>query len=109
MTVERLKRALDWQSVPALSEDDIADLVWMTSEKDEDGDPITVDGDIDGAPIFNFRAACYEGWGRKAAKAAAMYDFQADDARYTRSQIYAHCIAQHKRYGFVGSLSTTEG
>lgn len=103
---DRLKRALDWDATPTLTEDDIDDVILMAARVDEFGFPPT---DPMWEETFDFDLAAYEGWGRKAAKAASMVDFTADDTSIKRSQYLQFCKDMQQRYASRMSYSMTVG
>ena len=49
-------------------------------------------------PTWDLNRGAAFGWSVKAGRVAARFDFQADGARYDRSQIYQHCIGMVERY-----------
>ena len=85
---ERLKRAIAWESIPTLDEDDIDDLISLARIADAEGN---LPSDAGWEESFDLNLAAYEGWGRKAAKAASMIAFSADDASFRRDQYIQHC------------------
>jgi hypothetical protein len=53
--------------------------------------------------LWDVRAAAYQGWLDKAAKASALYDARTSSGTSaTKSQIYAHCLNMANRYIPVG-------
>lgn len=69
------------------------------------GEQVVVDGTVrwsdNGtawAGRWDMQRAAMIGWERKAAAAAALYDFQADDQRFSRAQVAASCRAQAAWY-----------
>lgn len=103
---DRLKRALDWDATPQLSEDDIDDVILMAARVDEFGVPPS---DPLWEETFDFDLAAYEGWGRKAAKAASMVDFTADDTMIKRSQYLQFCQSMQAKYAARMSYSVKVG
>jgi len=100
---EKLGRMVDYTADPALTEDDLDDLIDASARPDADG---RTREDSTWSPTFDLNAGAAEGWSRKAAKAAAAFNFAEDGQRFDRSQIFAHCAAQQKYYAdkAMGSL-----
>jgi hypothetical protein len=103
---EKLGRMVDYTADPALTEDDLDDLIAAAARPDADG---RTREDSTWNPTFDLNAGAAEGWSRKAAKAATAFNFAEDGQRFDRSQIYAHCAAQQKYYAdkAMGSLPLT--
>lgn len=47
---------------------------------------------------YDLPAAAAMGWRERMASKASSYDFEADGARYTRSQWFKHCLAMAEHY-----------
>jgi len=84
---------------PALSDEQIKDLVELARRPDASG--LTA---LDGGwtPTWDLNFAAAEGWRRKAGIAAARFNFSEDGQNFQRAQIYAHCIAQAEAYASKG-------
>jgi hypothetical protein len=48
--------------------------------------------------LWNVRKAAWDGWMRKAGKAANMFDNKVGDDSFSCSQVYDHCIAMAKHF-----------
>jgi len=53
--------------------------------------------DIDGN-LFNLRNAVHEAWMLKASMAANQFDVSVDQQKWTRSQIYEHCVSMAEKF-----------
>ena len=47
---------------------------------------------------YDLAGAAAQGWRERMASKAGSYDFEADGARYTRSQWFKHCLAMAEHY-----------
>ena len=84
---------------PALTADEITDLVSAAARPDSDGYART---DTAWTPTWDLNAAAADGWSRKAAKAHNLFNFAEDGQRFDRSQIYANCVTQRDYYAAKG-------
>ena len=84
---------------PALSADEVTDLVNVAARPDSDGYDRTDDA---WTPTWDLNAAAAEGWSRKASLAANLFNFAEDGQRFDRSQIYANCVTQRDYYAAKG-------
>ena len=84
---------------PALSADEVTDLVNAAARPDTDGYDRTDDA---WTPTWDLNAAAAEGWSRKASLAANLFNFAEDSQRFDRSQIYANCVTQRDYYAAKG-------
>ena len=91
----KIARMTDSSSEPALTSDDLSDLVDAAARPDAEG---RYRDDAAWTPTWDLYAAAAEGWARKASKAATNFNFAEDGQRFDRAQIYAHCAAQQKVY-----------
>ena len=74
-----------------------------------DNDVVWVDNGGPWSPTWDLRSAAFEGWMRKAGKAAGRFNFQTDGQSFERGMTHAQCIAmadQYRRRG-VGSIPIT--
>ena len=77
---------------------DLSGIAVSPTRTISDGGVRWVDNGTTWAPTWDLTRAAMLGWERKAAAASAMYDFAADDERFSRAQIAANCRAQADRY-----------
>jgi hypothetical protein len=103
--VDKLSRLIDADTDPALSDDDMDDLLDVAARPDTAG---RTRADDAWEPTWDINAAAAEGWLRKASKAVSRFSFAEDGQRFERAQIYAHCIRQNELYArkAMGSLTT---
>lgn len=91
----KLKRALDWEATPSLTQEDIEDVIEDAALTDANGVRPYELGWIE---TVDFKRAVYLGWQRKLTKAVAMIDFDSDDASFKRSQYIEHCKLMMTQY-----------
>jgi len=63
-----------------------SDLAWEECALDFDGN------------LYNTRNAIHECWTLKASMAANQFDISIDQQKWTRSQVYEHCLEMAKAY-----------
>lgn len=91
----RLRMMTDYTGEPALSDDELAELLETAKRPDRYGLAPT---DTGWTPTWDLNAAAADGWDVKAGKCASEHYFAADGAMYTRNQIHDHCVAMAARY-----------
>lgn len=91
----QLERMTDSDTDPALTADDIADLLNVAAREDAAG---LTRASGSWTPTWDLNAGAAEGWARKAGKAASRFSFAEDGQRFERAQLYQHCIRQHELY-----------
>ena len=96
---EQIERMVQASIDPALSADEVTDLVNVAARPDTDGYDRTDDA---WTPTWDLNAAAAEGWSRKASLAANLFNFAEDGQRFDRSQIYANCVTQRDYYAAKG-------
>ena len=104
----RLKMMVAAESAPVLDATEIELLLEMHRVADANG---VAPGGEGWVPGWDLNRAALEGWRWKEAKAAGRFDFQADGASYSRSQVLAMCekmILQYQRRITASPLLTTE-
>lgn len=92
---ERLASRVDADGDPPLTTDELDDILEMFQRVDSEG---RAPGDDEWVPTYDLAAAAAEGWMRKAAMAAGRFDFQADGAQLSRSQVVEHCERMAERW-----------
>ena len=92
---DRIARLIEADQDPALSDDDMDDLLSIAARPDTAG---LTRADDNWDPTWDLNAAAAEGWLRKASKAVTRFSFSEDGQRFERAQIYAHAIRQHELY-----------
>jgi hypothetical protein len=68
--------------------------------------PGTLDENEDWIATYDLAAAAADIWGEKAAVLSQDYDFDADGAKYTRSQAYEQAMKQARYYRARRSVGT---
>lgn len=63
-----------------------SDLIWKECALDVDGN------------LYNLRNAIHECWVLKASKAAREFDTSIDQQKWSRSQVYEHCLEMAKSF-----------
>ena len=97
---QRLKIYTAWDTQPALSQAEIAELLAMFSKTDANG---VAPGDPGYVATYNLRAAAREGWRWKLAKAAELQSTDLDGDRMSANQIFEHCERMVRRYSNTAS------
>jgi len=90
-----LARMLDADADPALTDEDMGDLLLKAARPDADG--LTRENG-NWVPTWDLDSAAADGWLRKASKAVSRFSFAEDGQRFERAQIYAHCIRMQEMY-----------
>jgi hypothetical protein len=103
--LEKLARMTLAEEEPALTNDDLIDLLGYSARADENG---LYRGDTDWEPTWDLNAGAAEGWLRKAGRAAKDFNFAEDGQRFDRAQVYQQCMLQHELYANrgMGSIPT---
>ena len=93
----RLRVMVEADAAPVLSDDELELLLDGVKVADSAGLPPT---DASWSETYDLNRAACEGWRYKAGKVAGSFDFQADGASYSRSQMLEMChkmVAQYQR------------
>jgi hypothetical protein len=98
----RLKAMTAWADEPALSDQEIDDLLTLYQVKDSAG---IAPGEDDYTATYNLRGAAREGWKIKMGRAAKMASTDLDGNRASAQQIFDHCDEMVKRYAGAGTVS----
>lgn len=93
--VFRLRKMTAAESEPVLTDSDLSAVLYDAQRIDRYGVKPSEEG---WEPTYDLNAAAADAWQMKAAAAAGDYDFSADGASYSRSQIVAQCLAMEDRY-----------
>lgn len=75
-------------SQPALSSDELDDLLSMFRKTDKNG---ILPGETEWIETYNLNAAAAEGWRWKSAKAAELVSIDLDGERMSSNQIFDQC------------------
>ena len=102
----RLRSMVAADEPPALSNDEVSQLVEMSRRRDRFGLYPSEDG---WEPTWNLPAGAAEGWRWKAGKAVSKFQFSADGHTFSRQQIHQHCLDQAERYDRLAVQSSKTG
>lgn len=87
---------------PVLAAAEVEVILDMYAIEDANGLPPS---DDEWLGAWDIRAASRKAWEVKASKAVADVDYDADGARYSASQLHAHCIKMAERFAAQGVAS----
>lgn len=91
--LEKLKQLTSWDAEPALTEDDLSELLAATSLEDANGlAPINEEW----TPTYDLNAAAAQGWLIKAGRAAATID--TPESGPVTSKIFDNCRRMARIY-----------
>lgn len=104
----RLRRMVDADSEPTLSDEDLLDCLERSKVVDSNGLPPS---DPDWEPTWQLALGAVEGWMRKAGKLAGAYNVRVDGAQFDRGQMHEHCLrmADYYRRRLVHSIPLGSG
>lgn len=98
-----IQRFTAWDTAPALTVEEVSDLVTASQRPDVDGrEP----SDVDWIETYDVRAGAAMGWEWKLAKVMGNYDFTNDGSNYQKSQVVANIEKMISYYGSRGSSKT---
>jgi hypothetical protein len=107
--IARLRRMVGEVDKPTYTDDDLQACIEAYPLLDERGEepytwdtstsPPTQDANEDWVPTYDLHAAAADVWEEKASAVAGDFDFSADGASYSRSQVYEQYMrkARHHR------------
>lgn len=102
----RLQSMTAWDAVPALTADEVEELLVIARRPDEDG---LLPSDDEWTGTWDLRYGAAEGWRWKAAKTAGAYAFSSDGQSFSRSEMNAMCLEMARQYGKSGIVSVAVG
>lgn len=98
-----IERYTAWNSSPALTVEEVDDLVTASQRPDVDGrEP----ADVDWIETYDVRAGAAMGWEWKLAKVMGNFDFTNDGSSYQKSQVVANIEKMIAHFGGRGSAKT---
>lgn len=100
--LDKLKQLTAWNVEPAVSEDELEELLSGTAVEDKAGFSPSND---DWTPTYDLNAAASQAWLIKAARAAATVD--EPTAGVVTSKIFDNCRAMARIYAAKRSLTVT--
>ena len=99
----RLRRMTAAAESPALTDQEITDLLTLWARPDSAG---RLPGDTGWVPTYDLNGAAAEGWRWKAGKVAGNFNFAADGQTVSKAELIEHCLRMERRYtGGVTVLS----
>lgn len=104
----RLKRMTASTEAPALSDDEVTDLLSQCRLVDADG---LAPDDAEWTPTYDLSRGAAEGWRWKAAKAAGLHDYETVGLKLSRSQMAQQCLEMARSYArrVVGRVNVPGG
>ena len=103
--VERVKTLTAATARPTLTDDEVTTSIQAYPM--EDRDCLTPE-DVGWTQTWDINQAVAELWGVKAGKVAGDFNFQADQAQYSKGDVMAHCLAMQAKYAArVGGSADT--
>lgn len=102
----RLNRMTASSTEPVLSPEDIEALLEQFAVVDSFG-ALPTDPDWDST--WNLTGAAAEGWLWKAGRVSDRFDFGSDVQRFSRNQLYTHCMQMHAEYARRNAASVDVG
>lgn len=98
----RLRLNVQPDADPVLTSDELDTILDLYALEDANGVAPLADGWLG---LWDIRAASRKAWQVKAAKVVSDVDYDVDGAKYTQSQLTAHCLAQADLYADQGTAS----
>ena len=93
--LDKLKQITAWDSDPALTEDELEDLLEESALPDEDGKTPETEG---WEPTYDMNRAASEAWLTKAARAAALVEVDPPESGIVTSKVFDNCRAMARLY-----------
>jgi len=101
--LEKLKNITAWDGDPALSEDELEEL--LTDAAIPDGEGVEPEGE-GWEPTYDMNRAASEAWLIKAARAAALVEVDPPESGIVTSKIFDNCRAMARLYSGRRSASS---
>ena len=92
---DKLKKMTAWDVEPALSDDEIDELLGPSARVDPSG---SAPGALDWVPTYDLNAAAADGWLIKAARAAALVEIDPPGSGVLTSKVFDNCRAMAQIY-----------
>jgi hypothetical protein len=92
-TLDKLKLITAWTDDPALTEDELEDVLAGTALVDEGGKAPEAEG---WTPTYDFNRAAFEAWLIKAARAAALVAVDPPESGIVTSKVFSNCLRMAK-------------
>jgi len=101
--LDKLKNMTAWTADPALTEDELEDL--LTEAAIPDGEGIVPEGD-GWEPTYDINRAASEAWLVKAARAADLVEVDPPESGIVTSKVFDNCRAMARLYSARRSASS---
>lgn len=98
---EKLKKLTAWDIEPALTEDEIDELLTSSSLEDKEGRPPS---DEDWLPTYDLDSAAATAWLIKAGRASSTTETE-PDSFYVTSKIFDNCCRMARIYRAKGTIA----
>lgn len=98
---QKLKKLTAWDIEPALTEDEIDELLASSSLEDRSG---RAPGDEDWTPTYDLNAAAAEAWLIKAGRASSTTETE-PDSFYVTSKVFDNCCRMAQFYRAKGTMT----
>lgn len=93
--LDKLKLVTSWTDAPALTEDELEDVLAETALPDEGGKAPEAEG---WSPTYDIKRAASEAWLIKAARAAALVEVDPPESGIVTSKIFDNCLRMARLY-----------
>jgi hypothetical protein len=93
--LDKLKLITAWTNDPALTEDELENVLAETALPDEGGKAPEAEG---WTPTYDFNRAASEAWLLKAARAAALVEVDPPESGIVTSKVFDNCRRMAKLY-----------
>ena len=102
--LDKLKQMTAWDTEPALSEDDLEELLAAAALEDANGlAPLNEEW----TPTYDLNAAVTHGWLIKAARAAATVEVDPPESGIVTSKVFDNCRAMARIYAAKRAVSVS--
>ena len=94
-SLDKLKLITAWEDDPALTEDELEDVLAETALPDGDGKMPEAEG---WSPTYDMNAAARDAWLIKAARAAALLEVDPPESGIVTSRVFDNCRRMARLY-----------
>lgn len=100
--LEKLKLITAWEDDPALSADELEDMLASAALPDSDGKTPEAEG---WSPTYDMNAAARDAWLIKAGRAAALVEVDPPESGIVTSKVFDNCRSMARLYSARRSAS----
>lgn len=93
--LEQLKNITAWEDDPALTEDELEDMLASAALPDDDGKTPESEG---WSPTYDMKVAARDAWLIKAARAAALVEVDPPESGIVTSKVFDNCRSMARLY-----------